>query len=471
MKIYNSLTRKKEEFLPMDGTNVKMYVCGPTVYSYIHVGNARPMVVSDTLRRYFEAKGLNVEYVSNFTDVDDKIIQKANEENTTASEVSERFINEAIADYDGLNIKRAGVYPRVTGEMPEIIRMISELIEKGFAYEKNENVYYDTVKKADYGKLSGKNPSELESGARVEADQNKKNPSDFVLWKPAKPGEPFWASPWGNGRPGWHIECSCMILKYLGKTIDIHAGGEDLIFPHHENEAAQSEAANGEPLARFWMHNGMINTDDEKMSKSGGNYFLVRELAGKFGYDAIRFYILSVHYRSPVSFSIENVEAARNGLSRIRGCAASLRDIIANGENTDIQPCEGENAVLRQSRAYVESFYNNLEDDFNTANAIADIFDLVKFMNVSISRCPSKFLAAGFMERLAEMCGILGINLEADVKNTADASLIEALIDERQNARAQKNWAKSDEIRDRLANMGIEVMDTSGGAKWRYKNN
>ncbi|GFI62044.1 cysteine--tRNA ligase [Clostridiales bacterium] len=466
MKVYNTLTRKKEEFIPMEPGKVKMYVCGPTVYNYIHIGNARPYVVFDTVRRYMEHKGLEVTYVQNFTDVDDKIINKANEENSTMEAVSERFIAEAFHDADGLNVKRATVHPRVTQEMPEIIEMIQQLIDKGFAYENNGTVYYNTKAFPEYGKLSKKNLDELIAGAseRVSADEAKKNPTDFVLWKPQKPGEPKWESPWGDGRPGWHIECSVMSKKYLGETIDIHAGGEDLIFPHHENEIAQSEACSGKIFARYWLHNGFITVDNEKMSKSAGNFFTVREIAERFPYEVIRFFILSGHYRMPLNFSDTLMQASQNGLERIKNCASSLDYYI---KNCSVSEGDGDRDDGASVKSFVEQFETAMDDDFNTADAITAIYELVKFINVRMKEGFSKKAADTAKDTLDELCGVLGIvqSCGQEVKDP-ETDKIEALIAKRAEAKKAKDFAAADAIRDELAAMGITIKDTRQGVQW-----
>ena len=466
MKIYNTLTRKKEEFVPMEPGKVKMYVCGPTVYNYIHIGNARPYVVFDTVRRYLEHKGYEVTYVQNFTDVDDKIIKRANEENSTMEKVSEKYIAEAFHDADGLNVKRATVHPRVTQEMPEIIEMIQQLIDKGFAYMDNGTVYYDTKAFSEYGKLSKKNLDELIAGAseRVTADEAKKNPTDFVLWKPRKPGEPKWESPWGDGRPGWHIECSVMSKKYLGETIDIHAGGEDLIFPHHENEIAQSEACSGKIFARYWMHNGFITVDNEKMSKSAGNFFTVREISEKFPYEVIRFFILSGHYRMPLNFSDTLMQASQNGLERIKNSAASLEYYI-NNCSAETKADDVENSKALQG--FLTQFETAMDDDFNTADAITAIYELVKFINVKVKEEFSKKSAAEAKKLLDELCSVLGILQQKDEKaEDPETEKIEALIAKRAEAKKAKDFAAADAIRDELAAMGITIKDTRQGVQW-----
>lgn len=466
MKIYNTLTRKKEEFVPIEDGKVKMYVCGPTVYNYIHIGNARPYVVFDTVRRYLEHKGYKVTYVQNFTDVDDKIIKRANEENSTMQAVSEKYIAEAFRDADGLNVRRATVHPRVTQEMPEIIEMIQTLIDKGYAYEDNGTVYYNTKAFSEYGKLSKKNLDELVAGAseRVTADEAKKNPTDFVLWKPQKPGEPKWESPWGDGRPGWHIECSVMSKKYLGETIDIHAGGEDLIFPHHENEIAQSEACSGKIFSKYWMHNGFITVDNEKMSKSAGNFFTVREISERFPYEVMRFFILSGHYRMPLNFSDTLMQASQNGLERIKNSAASLEYYIANC-NTPENSDDAEN--IEQINGFMTKFETAMDDDFNTADAITAVYELVKFINVKVKEGYSKKAAVASQKMLMELCAILGILQDnAETEEDFEKEKIEALIEKRTEAKKSKDFAAADAIRDELAAMGITIKDTRQGVQW-----
>ncbi len=466
MKLYNTLTRTKEEFVPIEEGKVKMYVCGPTVYNFIHIGNARPYVVFDTVRRYLEYKGYDVTYVQNFTDVDDKIIKKANEEHSSMEEVSNRFIKEALTDAEGLGVEKASYHPRVTEEMDGIIEMIQTLIDKGYAYEHDGTVYYDTKKFADYGKLSKKNLDELIEGAsdRVDKDDAKKNPTDFVLWKPFKPGEPKWDSPWGQGRPGWHIECSVMAKRYLGDTIDIHAGGEDLIFPHHENEIAQSEAANGKPFAKYWMHNGFIMINNEKMSKSAGNFFTVREIAAEFPYEVIRFFILNGHYRSPLNFSRELMQACQNGLERIKNCNTDLQHYINNAPDTKLTAEENEKtAELDKFRVQFETA---MDDDFNTADAIAAIYELVRYINKTVKENVSKEFAEKEMAMLESLCHALGINKEKEQAADEDTALIEELIAKRTEAKKNKNFAEADAIRDKLTEMGITIKDTRQGVQW-----
>ena len=466
MKIYNTMSKRKEEFVPLEEGKVKMYVCGPTVYNFIHIGNARPMIVFDTVRRYFEYKNYDVNFVSNFTDVDDKIIKKANEEGVTAEEISKRYIEECKKDMEGMNIKPATTHPLATEEIGGMISMIETLIEKGYAYEKNGTVYYRTRKFAEYGKLSHKNLDDLQSGGRallVSGEDEKEDSLDFVLWKPKKEGEPAWKSPWGEGRPGWHIECSEMSKKYLGEQIDIHAGGEDLIFPHHENEIAQSEAANGKEFAKYWMHNGFLNIDNRKMSKSLGNFFTVREISEKYDLQVLRFFMLSAHYRSPLNFSAELMEAAKNGLERITTAAENLKFLINNARTEDMS--EDERKKLAGSIAYVENFEKAMDDDFNTADAISAVFELVKYMNTTTDGASSKEYLQNLFDCLIRLTDVLGIIV--DKEDEILASDIEALIEERQAARKAKNFARADEIRDELLAKGIILKDTREGVQWK----
>ena len=464
MKIFNTLSRSKEEFKPLHPGEVSMYVCGPTVYNLIHIGNARPMIIFDTVRRYFEYKGYKVNYVSNFTDVDDKIIKAANEEGVSAAEISERYIAECKKDMAALNVREATVHPKATEEIDGMLDMISTLIEKGLAYAAEDGtVYFRTKSFPGYGKLSHKNIDDLEAGHRdikVTGDL-KEDPLDFVLWKPKKEGEPYWESPWSDGRPGWHIECSVMSKKYLGDSIDIHAGGEDLIFPHHENEIAQSEGANGKPFATYWMHNGFLNIDHKKMSKSLGNFFTVRDISEKYDLAVLRFFMLSAHYRSPLNFSDELMEAAKSGLERITTCAESLRfhrDHTANETMTD-----EEAAVFEATASYVTAFDTAMEDDFNTADAVSAVFELVRYINQNTSGA-SKELTVKFYDRLKTLCEVLGIIIEKeDALLDAD---IEALIEERNAARKNKDFARADEIRDTLLEKGIQLKDTREGVQW-----
>ena len=469
MKIYNTLSRSKEEFVPLEEGKVKMYVCGPTVYNLIHIGNARPMIVFDTVRRYLEYKGYDVNYVSNFTDVDDKIIKKAIEEGVTAEEISKRYIKECKKDMAGMNIKPATTHPLATQEIDGMIDMIKTLIDKGYAYEKNGTVYYRTRRFEGYGKLSKKNIDDLEAGHRddahklkVSGEDEKEDPLDFVLWKPKKEGEPAWVSPWGEGRPGWHIECSEMSKKYIGDTIDIHAGGEDLVFPHHENEIAQSEACNDEKFANYWMHNAFLNIDNKKMSKSAGNFFTVREISEKYPLQVIRFFMLSAHYRSPLNFSDTLVEASKNGLERILTAIDHLREVIAAAPEGELNVEDQKN--LEEANALKAKYEAAMEDDFNTADAIAAIFELVKLANVT-AESGSKAYAQQLLDIIVQLCDILGIITEKKEELLDDD--IEALIEERQAARKAKNFARADEIRDLLADKGIILEDTRAGVKWK----
>lgn len=466
MRIFNTLTRSKEEFVPLNPSKIKMYVCGPTVYNFFHVGNARTFIIFDTVRRYFEYKNYDVNFVSNFTDVDDKIIKKANEEGVTAEEISKRYIEECKKDMEGMNIQPATKNPLATEEIGGMISMIETLIEKGYAYEKNGTVYYRTRKFAEYGKLSHKNLDDLQSGGRallVSGEDEKEDSLDFVLWKPKKEGEPAWKSPWGEGRPGWHIECSEMSKKYLGEQIDIHAGGEDLIFPHHENEIAQSEAANGKEFAKYWMHNGFLNIDNRKMSKSLGNFFTVREISEKYDLQVLRFFMLSAHYRSPLNFSAELMEAAKNGLERITTAAENLKFLINNARTEDMS--EDERKKLAGSIAYVENFEKAMDDDFNTADAISAVFELVKYMNTTTDGASSKEYLQNLFDCLIRLTDVLGIIV--DKEDEILASDIEALIEERQAARKAKNFARADEIRDELLAKGIILKDTREGVQWK----
>ena len=466
MKVFNTLTKKKEEFVPLEEGKVRMYVCGPTVYNYIHIGNARPMIVFDTVRRYFEYKGYDVNYVSNFTDVDDKIIKKAIEEQVSAQEISQRYIAECKKDMAGMNVKPATKHPLATEEICGMVEMISELIDKGYAYEKNGTVYFSTRKFKDYGKLSHKNLDDLRSGGRsllVSGEDEKEDPLDFVLWKPKKEGEPFWKSPWSDGRPGWHIECSVMSRKYLGEQIDIHAGGEDLIFPHHENEIAQSEAANGKEFARYWMHNAFMNIDNRKMSKSLGNFRTVREISEQYDLQVLRFFMLSAHYRSPLNFSAELMEASKNGLERILNATDNLKHLIASVAAEEMSAEEKE--AFSKTDAYVEEFEKAMDDDFNTADAIAAIFELVKYANTTATAESSKEYLRGLLDRIVKLGDVLGLILDKK-EELLDAD-IEKLIEERQAARKAKDFARADAIRDELLEKGIILKDTREGVQWK----
>ena len=466
IRIYNTLTRKKEDFVPLEEGKVRMYVCGPTVYNFIHIGNARPMIVFDTVRRYLEAKGYDVNFVSNFTDVDDKIIKKANEEGVSAEEISQRYIAECKKDMAGMNIKPATTHPLATQEIDGMIDMISTLIEKGYAYAVNGTVYYRTRKFAEYGKLSHKNIDELEGGKRsllVSGKDEKEDPLDFVLWKPKKEGEPYWESPWGQGRPGWHIECSVMSKKYLGEQIDIHGGGEDLIFPHHENEIAQSEACSGKEFSHYWMHNAFLNIDNRKMSKSLGNFFTVREIAEKYDLQVLRFFMLNAHYRSPLNFSADLMEAAKNALERITDAAANLKDRKAAAQTETATDAEKE--LLAQAQEFVKKFEEAMDDDFNTADALAAIFELVKFANTNVSEASSAEFAGALLDTMVKLCDVLGLKA-VKTEEILDKE-IEDLIAERQEARKAKNFARADEIRDELLAKGIILKDTREGVKWK----
>ena len=467
MKIFNTLSRRKEEFVPLEEGKVKMYVCGPTVYNFIHIGNARPMIVFDTVRRYFEYKGYDVNYVSNFTDVDDKIIKKAIEEGVDAQTISERYIAECKKDMEMMNVKPATVHPKATEEICGMQEMIETLIEKGYAYvAKDGTVYFRTKSFKGYGKLSHKNLEDLQSGFReikVTGEEDKEDPTDFVLWKPKKDGEPFWESPWCQGRPGWHIECSVMSKKYLGESIDIHAGGEDQVFPHHENEIAQSEAANGKPFATYWMHNAFLNIDNKKMSKSLGNFRTVREISEQYDLQVLRFFMLSAHYRSPLNFSAELMEASRNGLERILTGVERLNDLLSRAAEKDLSEEEKKN--LETKAELVKKFEAAMDDDFNTADAISAVFELVKLSNSTISEESGKAYLSELKKEIETLCGVLGIITEK--KKEALDSEIEAMIEARQQARKSKNFALADEIRGKLLDMGIVLEDTREGVKWK----
>lgn len=467
MKIFNTLSRRKEDFIPLEAGKVKMYVCGPTVYNFIHIGNARPMIVFDTVRRYFEYKGYDVNFVSNFTDVDDKIIKKAIEEGVDSRVISERYIEECKKDMAAMNVKPATTHPLATREISGMLEMIQTLIDKGHAYAaKDGTVYFRTKSFKDYGKLSHKNLEDLQSGFReikVTGEEGKEDPADFVLWKPKKEGEPFWESPWCNGRPGWHIECSVMSKKYLGEQIDIHAGGEDLIFPHHENEIAQSEAANGKQFAAYWMHNAFLNIDNRKMSKSLGNFFTVREISEKYDLQVLRFFMLSAHYRSPLNFSADLMEASKNGLERILTCMEKLRDLEAKaGEKSQTQ---AEKEAMEAMKGLTAKYEAAMEDDFNTADAISALFEMVKLANTSAGEESSKTFVTAVREELDSLCQVLGIITEK--KEEALDSQIEEMIAARQQARKDKNFALADEIRGKLLEMGIILEDTREGVKWK----
>ena len=461
MKIFNTMSRRKEEFIPVDPNEVKIYACGPTVYNFIHIGNARPLCVFDVLRRYLEYRGYNVKFVQNFTDVDDKIIKRANEENSTFEEVSEKYIKEFWTDAHGLNFKDATVHPKATENIDEIIEIIKALEEKGYAYAVDGDVYYRTLKFKDYGKLSHQPIDDLQSGARIAVGDKKEDPLDFALWKAAKEGEPYWDSPWGKGRPGWHIECSAMNKRYLGNTIDIHCGGQDLIFPHHENEIAQSEAANGCMFSKYWMHNGYINVDNVKMSKSLGNFKTVREIADVYGYEVIRYFLISSHYRSPINYNLEIIEQCKSALERLYNCRESLDFAIKNAK-TDIADDE-EILALIDSRK--EQFINSMDDDLNTADGIAAVFDLVSDINTKIiNKEVSKNVCQKAADMFDELTGVLGLVYNRKSNDINDD--IEKLIEERQQARENKDWATADRIRDELKAQGITLKDTPQGVTW-----
>ena len=458
MKIYNSLTRQKDEFVPINASVVNMYVCGPTVYDFFHIGNARPFLIFDAFRNYLEYKGYEVNYVQNFTDIDDKIIDKANEESTTAEEIGERYIKEYFKDADALGIKRATEHPKVSEYMPQIIKFVKTLIDKEYAYVVDGNVYYSVEEFKDYGNLSKQDMESLKSGSRVQINVDKRNPLDFILWKSKKPGEPSWKSPWGEGRPGWHIECSVMSTSILGPNFDIHAGGQDLIFPHHENEIAQSVAGTGKDYVNYWMHNGYINIDNRKMSKSKGNFFTVRDILEKYDAEVIRFFILSAHYRSPVNFSEDLIISAKSGLDRLYNVKNNLNFLL---ENASEGPLDSE--IKEKLDGYKKEFIEKLDDDFNTANGIAAIFELAKEINIVIDHKTKKETIEYALNLFNELTGVLRIVTKEEASDEA----IDALIAKRQRAREEKNYELADEIRDELDAKGIEVMDTPEGVKWR----
>ena len=467
MKLFNTMSRRKEEFVPLEEGKVRMYVCGPTVYNLIHIGNARPMIIFDTVRRYLEYKGYEVNYVSNFTDVDDKIIKKAIEEGVSSEEISQRYIAECKKDMAGMNVKPATTHPLATQEIDGMIDMIQTLIDKGYAYPVADGTVYFRVKKfKEYGKLSHKNLDDLQSGFRslqVSGEDQKEDPLDFVLWKPKKEGEPFWKSPWCDGRPGWHIECSVMSKKYLGEEIDIHAGGEDLVFPHHENEIAQSECCNGVPFAKYWMHNAFLNIDNRKMSKSLGNFRTVRQIGEQYDLQVLRFFMLNAHYRSPLNFSADLMESSKNALERITDAAARLRDRQAAA--TVQEASEDEKKMMQEEAAFVTKFEEAMDDDFNTADALAAVFELVKFGNTNVQEGSSAEFAAHTLEVMTKLCDVLGLIL--DKKEEILDEEIENLIAERQAARKAKDFARADEIRGLLLDKGIELKDTREGVKWK----
>lgn len=462
MRIYNTLTRRKEELKTITPGEVKIYACGPTVYNYIHIGNSRPLCVFDTLRRYLEYRGYKVNFVQNFTDIDDKIIKKAIEENSDYKTVSEKYIKEFWTDAKGLNFREATVHPKATENIDEIINIITTLVEKGYAYPvENGDVYFSPKKFSGYGKLSHQPLEELEAGARINIGELKKEPMDFALWKGAKPGEPYWESPWGKGRPGWHIECSAMVHRFLGNTIDIHCGGQDLIFPHHENEIAQSECCNGVPFSHYWMHNGYINVDNVKMSKSLGNFFTVRDVAEKYGYEPIRYLMISSQYRSPINYSVDIIEQCKASLQRLYTCRNNLDFALENA--TDIVP-ENAEEIKKQLDSRREQFIEAMDDDLNTADGISAVFELVKDINVNVIDSKSAELIKYAINLFDELTNVLGLVYNRDTGSLDEE--IEKLIEARQNARKEKNWAEADRIRDELKAQGIVLEDTPQGVKW-----
>ncbi len=459
MRIYNTLTRTKDELKTIEPGVLKVYACGPTVYNFIHIGNARPLCVFDVLRRYMEYRGYDVKFVQNFTDIDDKIIRRANEEGISFKEVSEKYIEEFWKDAKGMNIREATVHPKATENIDEIINIISTLIEKGYAYAVDGDVYFSPTKFSEYGKLSHQPLEELEAGARINVEDIKREPMDFALWKGAKPGEPYWESPWGHGRPGWHIECSAMVRRYLGETIDIHCGGQDLIFPHHENEIAQSECCNGAPFANYWMHNGYINVDNVKMSKSLGNFFTVRDVAEKYGYEPIRYLMISSHYRSPINYSVDVIEQCKASLERLYTCRNNLDFALENAADGEL-----DNEFNEKVHGRIQQFIKAMDDDLNTADGLSAVFELVRDINTAIANNASKQTLELGSKAFDELADVLGL-----VYNRGKASLddeVEALIAERAQARKDKNWAKADEIRDKIKAMGIVLEDTPQGVKW-----
>lgn len=465
MKIYNTMTRKKEEFIPLEEGKVKMYVCGPTVYNFIHLGNARPFTVFDTLRRYFEYRGYEVTYIQNFTDVDDKIIKRSHEEGISPEKVAEKYIKEYFVDCDGLGIKRATVHPQVTDNINYIIDFVQDLIDKGYAYEAGGDVLFRTRKFDEYGKLSHQNIEELELGARIDVDDKKEDPLDFVLWKAKKEGEPGWKSPWGEGRPGWHIECSVMSNRYLGNTIDIHAGGQDLQFPHHENEIAQSECRNGHEFARYWMHNGYINVDGEKMSKSLGNFFTVRDISKQYDLGLVRFFLLATQYRNPVNFSDTVLEQAKAGLERLTNARDNAEFILGNLADSKLR--DEEKDLAASLVRYRERFIEAMDDDLNTADAISVIFELAKFMNTNVSDKSSKEFVQMNLDMFNELTGVLNITKKATDVDDKLSQKVEEMIAKRAQAKKDKDFALADQIRDELTAMGIAIEDTRQGVKWK----
>lgn len=463
IKVYNTLNKRKEEFIPLTPGEVKMYVCGPTVYNFFHIGNGRTFIVFDTIRRYFEYRGFKVDFVQNFTDIDDKMIKKANEEGTTVKKIGDTYIKEYYQDADALNIERATVNPRATEFIGEIIKFVKGLVDKGYAYEVDGDVYFSTKKFEGYGKLSGQNIEDLQSGARISVDERKKDPMDFAIWKAQKPGEPAWNSPWGMGRPGWHIECSCMAKKLLGETIDIHAGGSDLKFPHHENEIAQSEALTGKPFARYWLHSAFVNVNNEKMSKSLNNFFTAREILERYDADVIRFLMLSAHYRQQLNFSEDLLESAKASVERIYNAIGNLENLIDEVSREEMN--EEEKAYLESLNKYKEKYIEKMDDDFNTADAITAIFDLIKDTNTNITIDSSKELAQKALELIRELGAPLGMFQKSTKGNLEEE--IEALIAKRQQARKDRDFALADKIRDELKDRGIVLEDTPQGVRWK----
>ncbi len=464
MKIYNTLTRKKEEFVPIDKNEVKMYSCGPTVYDYFHIGNARPFIIFDTMRRYLEYIGYKVKFVQNFTDIDDKMIKRANEEGITVKELGERFIKEYFEDAQSLGIHKASVHPKATENIDAIIDVVKKLVDNGYAYEVDGNVYFSAKKFKEYGKLSHQPLDALEAGARIDVNEHKKDPMDFVVWKAQKPGEPAWESPWGMGRPGWHIECSAMVNKYLGETIDIHSGGQDLIFPHHENEIAQSECANGKPFAHYWMHNGYININNQKMSKSLGNFFTVRDIRKKYDSEVIRFFMLSAHYRNPINFADTLMEQAKSAVERVYTCLENLEFLEKNSQDKDM--CEKCAAISEKIDQCRTKFIDAMDDDLNTADAIAAIFDIVYIANTEITADLPKSVIRKAIDMIHELGSVLGL-FNSESKKSIDEE-VEKLIEARNKARAEKNWSEADAIRDKLKEMNIVLKDTPNGVQWSF---
>ena len=467
MKIYNTMTRKKEEFVPIDKNEIKMYSCGPTVYDYFHIGNARPFIIFDTMRRYLEYRGYNVKFVQNFTDIDDKMINRANKEGITVKELGEKFIKEYFTDAEALGIHKATVHPKATENIDAIITIVKKLVDNGYAYESEGSVYFSTKKFAEYGKLSKQPLEDLEAGARIDVSEHKRDAMDFALWKAQKEGEPAWESPWGMGSPGWHIECSAMANKYLGETIDLHSGGQDLIFPHHENEIAQSECANQKPFAKYWMHNGYININNQKMSKSLGNFFTVRDILKQYDAEIVRFFMLSAHYRNPINFSDTLMEQSKSAVERVYTCIDNLKFLYENGEDRALT--DTEKAFSDKLDDFKQKFIDAMDDDLNTADAISVVFDIVYAANTDLSteNKNSREVIQKALDTIAEIGGVLGLFNKAE--NKALDSEIEALIEERNKARSEKNWARADEIRDKLKEMHIVLKDTPMGVKWSYE--